>query len=227
MDMSLLKIENRDSFILENKVYIYRICCKTCKRPLNWENDEELSIAMVAFNKACDTYKEENGEFLGYAAVVIKNSLIDYFRKSSKNPYLTYGSADDEKITEITDKKSKEEYFNSNEASFRAEEIVRLTKVLKEFDIDFSKLVDNSPKHQDTRENVLRIVIALGKHENIMENIMKTKKLPIKEIMSKLDLSKKLLDKWRKYILALLIVLYGDYPYIKSYLNIKAGDKNV
>lgn len=39
--------------------------------------------------------------------------------------------------------------------------------------------------------------------------------------------NRKLIEKWRRYILMLILILSSDqYPYIKSYLNIKAGENS-
>lgn len=80
----------REKFISENKSFIYKVASSICKRKLEWENDDELSIALIAFNKSIDTYNEDKGNFFSYAKMLIKNALIDYFRKQSKtiNVYL-------------------------------------------------------------------------------------------------------------------------------------------
>lgn len=50
--------QNRSNFIEANKGFVYSTTSKLCKRQLIWENDEELSIALIAFNIACDKYDE-------------------------------------------------------------------------------------------------------------------------------------------------------------------------
>jgi len=56
-----------------------------CKRPLEWGQKDELSIALIAFNSAIDSYDaRKQVPFLPYAKVVIQNRLKDFFRKSSR-----------------------------------------------------------------------------------------------------------------------------------------------
>jgi len=59
----------------------------------------------------------------------------------------------------------------------------------------------------------------------LLERIRAKKALPVKELTEKLGINRKMLERWRKYIIALVVILAGDYPYIKSYLNIKVGEK--
>lgn len=84
MEECKLLIENRDSFIEENKSFIYSTALRICKRSLSWNNDDELSIALLAFNKACDSYLSEKGDFYSFSSVIIRNALIDFFEKRGK-----------------------------------------------------------------------------------------------------------------------------------------------
>lgn len=107
---------------------------------------------------------------------------------------------------------------------FRAQEINDLTKELKEYGIEFESLVSCSPKHKDTRDALLNIALYCIRDEEVLNKIKSKKTLPIKELMQRLGTNRKMLEKWRKYIITLVIILSGDYPYIKSYLNIKVGE---
>lgn len=226
MDLSLLSSENRQIFIEENKNFIYVTCFRVCKRHLSWENDDELSIGLITFNKACDNYKEDKGEFFSYAKVLIRNALIDFFRKSKNIPYLTFESEDDEKEY-VEYKTSMDNYQIQVENSRRAEEILALSKELSKYGLDFNALIKVSPSHKDTRDSLLNLAFICMKEMNILDYIKEKKQLPIKEIMILGNVNRKFLDKWRKYLITLIIILSNDeYSYIRSYLNIKVGDKS-
>lgn len=222
-----LNRSKRNDFIEENKRFIYKTAYNVCKRNLSWENDDELSIALIAFNNACDSYNDTKGDFHSYSRVLIKNALIDYFRKNSKVPYVMFSSEDEEELDYIDHKLSLDQYSITSENALRAEEITMLSKELKEFKLDFNTLVDSSPSHSDTRDTLLNLTFTCSRNEDIL-NYIKTKRLlPIKEISLLTGANKKLLEKWRRYILALILILSStEYPYIKSYLNIKVGEKN-
>ncbi|MGH4140190.1 sigma factor [Clostridium sp.] len=80
-----LTSENRNNFIEANKGFIYSITSKICKRHLIWENDEELSIFLMAFNIACNKYDKTKVNFYGFSKIIIKNALIDFFRKNKNS----------------------------------------------------------------------------------------------------------------------------------------------
>lgn len=217
---------DRDKFIEENKAFIYNTAYNVCKRKLSWENDDELSISLIAFNNACGSFKEEKGNFFSYAKVLIKNSLIDYFRKSKNTPYVIF-SNEDEELNSIDIKNSIEKHSVETENKNRAEEIMEFSKELSLYKLDFSTLIKSSPAHSDTRDSLLNIAFACIREEHIVSSIKEKKLLPIKEIMLLTGTNRKLLEKWRRYILMLILILSSDkYPYIRSYLNIKVGGNN-
>lgn len=215
---------DRNRFIEDNKSFIYNTAYNICKRKLSWENDDELSISLIAFNNACNTFKEDKGNFYSYAKVIIKNSLIDYFRKRQNTPYVVF-SSEDEEIQYVDVKNSLNHYSIELENKSRAEEILEFSKELSLYKLDFNILIKSSPSHKDTRDSLLNIAFVSTGEETIINYIREKKMLPIKEIMLLTGCSRKLLEKWRRYILILILILSSHkYPYIKSYLNIKVGD---
>lgn len=227
MKLELLSPENRNRFIEESKLFIYNTAYKICKRKLDWKNDDELSVALVAFNKACDNYNEEKGEFYSFAKVIIRNSLVDYFRKAKNNPYLAFEVEEDEEQQYIDIKNSLNNYQIESENKNRVEEIALLTIELSMYKLDFEVLANSSPSHKDTRDSLLNLAFSCIKEETILRQIKERKLLPVKDLCLLTGANRKFIEKWRRYILALIIILSSeDYPYIKSYLNIKVGEKN-
>lgn len=224
MDNNFLSSENRNKFINDNKNFIYSCTQKICKRCLSWENDDELSISLIAFNKACDSYKKLKGNFYSYASTLIRNSLIDYFRKSSKNPYITFDN-DNEGNDYIDFKTSLSNYELECENKKRAEEIAYFSKELTEYKIGFNDLIKSSPKHTDSREHLINLAYICSTNEDIIIYIKQKKMLPVSQIILLTNEKRKFIEKWRKYIIALILLLSSsEYPYIKSYLNIKVGE---
>ncbi|GAA0726287.1 RNA polymerase sigma-I factor [Clostridium malenominatum] len=216
---------NRSDFIENNKGFIYSTAYRVCGRKLSWENDDELSIAMIAFDKACNTYKEERGNFFSYAKVLIKNSLINYFKAASKKYSLVFNDECD--LEEINLKQSVSNYEISMENEARAEEINLLNNELSQYNIAFRDLVENSPSHSDTKNNLLNVAFQCAKESIIMDYIYKNKMLPIKEICILAGVKRKFLEKWRRYLIAVILILSNnEYTYLKSYLDIKVGDSN-
>lgn len=214
----------RENFIEKNKGFIYATACRICRRKLDWKNDDELSIALIAFDKACSSFEKFRGNFQSYAGVLIKNALIDFFRKARDIPCLTFDDDDDEKMDYIEYKSSMSEFEKLRENETREEEILLLSKELSEYNIDFDSLINSSPSHSDTRNELLNVAAECLKYESITAYMNKNKMLPIEKICKLTGKKRKYIEKWRRYIIVLMLVMSNsDYQYLKSYLNIYAS----
>ena len=77
-DMAVAAATNRqlrENFIRDNEQTILRIASKVSGKYIT-RSDDEWSVALLAFNKAIDTYSPDRGDFGGYAAVLIKRALV-------------------------------------------------------------------------------------------------------------------------------------------------------
>lgn len=201
-------MEARNFFIEENKKFIHRYACIICKKYLSWENDDELSVALMAFNYAIDSFK--SGDFKSYSKIVIKNKLIDYFRKASKNEI----PIDDEIIANVIESQQ-----TFDEKLDRASQIIIFKDTMKEFGISINDLLNSSPKHKDTRKKLMNLAFDISKQREMSQYIMKNKMLPTKDIISKSGVSRKFIDEWRKYIIALVIIFCDNrLDSIKEYI---------
>lgn len=218
--------ENRNNFIEANKGFIYSTTGKLCKRYLSWENDEELSIALIAFNIACDKYDKSKGNFYSFAKAIIKNALIDFFRKNKTSPNLVFEN-NDGSVDYIDEKNSINNYEIKIENQFRVDEIKIFSEELLKYKIDFNSLINASPSHKDTRNNLLNVAFLCAREESILTHLKTKRKLPTKEIIILTSSNRKLIEKWRIYIISLiLIIINPEYVYLKSYLNIEEGVLN-
>lgn len=213
-------ISARNFFIESNKGFIRRVSSYICKRNLDWSNDDELSIALIAFNEAIDSFNPDRSpEFFVYVKMLIKSRLIDYFRKNN-NSSIALNSVEDEDISSIESKKAMDRFFMLRESEERVLEIKMLGNELTRYNLSFSELVKNSPRHRDTRKVLFEIASVCSKDQAILKYLRKNKMLPIKEIMKKTNVRRKILEYWRKYLIALLVISSSDeYVYLKEYIN--------
>lgn len=77
-----------DALIYDYIPFIKSEASKAVGRIVN-EGSDELSIAMIGFHEAVETYSKLKGSFLSYAAVVMHRKLIDYYRKEKRHAGLT------------------------------------------------------------------------------------------------------------------------------------------
>lgn len=218
-----LVFKDRDYLIEENLDFIIHTTEQTCKRKISTENDDEFSIALIAFNKACDSYDKDKGDFNAYCKKVIKNALIDYFRKNCSNPTLY----DENSFNVLDFKLSMDDYSKQKDSLSKQDIIQNFNKELSIYNISLSDLVSNSPKHKDTRNNLISLCLNLISNNEVMTYLKSRKCLNVNLICESFNVKRKLIEKWRKYLIALIIVLSSpQFKYLKDYLNLEmVGDK--
>ena len=74
-----------DRLIRDYMPFIRAETAKFLKRPPLEGQDDELSIAMIAFHEAIGSYSRLRGAFFAYAATLIRHRLIDYARKEKRH----------------------------------------------------------------------------------------------------------------------------------------------
>ncbi|CAM3681079.1 RNA polymerase sigma factor SigI [Mesobacillus zeae] len=214
----------RDDLIKSYKPFIAKTVSSVCKRYIS-DSDDEFSIGLIAFNEAIQKYTPEKGNsLLSFAEVLVKRRVIDYIRKQTKNQALSLTLAnemydDDTPRTTIEDELSIENYRKKSDEERRRDEIIQFQQVLKEFDLSFSDLVEQSPKHADARKNAMEVAWILYKKEKLRNLLLEKKRLPIKQLESMVDVSRKTVERNRKYIIAVALILIGDYTYLRDYIK--------
>lgn len=196
---------------------------EVCKRYIDPLTDDEFSIGLSAFNEAIFLYSPEKGNsFLSFAKLIVKRKVIDYIRYNSKRQnYLSFDQFYDEEQMENPAEISVviDQYYEEQDALNRREETFDYREKLREFNLSLSELVEASPKHRDARDNAVKIARMLVNNKELKEYVLTKKKLPIKKLEKRVPVSKKTLERNRKFILAIFIVLNGNYVYLQDYLK--------
>lgn len=203
--------------------FIAKSVSEVCKRYIDPKKDDEFSIGLSAFNEAIIHYSSEKGSsFFSFAKLVIKRKIIDYIRYTTKTPTAisfdeTYDAEQMENPREIAAVQDK--YDREQDALQRREEILDFKEKLLAYKLTLTELTESSPRHKDARDSAIRTARILYTNETLRESVQKKKKLPIKDLAKLVDVSKKTLERNRKFILAIFIVLSEDYLYLKDYLK--------
>ena len=218
----------REELLAEHKAFIAGVASNYCKRRLDWKNDDELSISLIAFNEAIDTYKTESGkEFLRYAKMVIQHRLIDYFRQISRLPPTYPLDSPEEGLTRIDAQQAWDHYQNEVIVQARADEIMTYQQLLDDFGISFSELVKICPKHKDTRQRLYKVAKVLTANEELIDYFQRYKQLPQKDLVQLSGVSRKVLETGRKYVIAVVLILLNkDLYHLRSYICLpEMGEK--
>lgn len=217
----------REQLIRTYRSYIVEVAAGYCGRQLEWENDDELSISLLAFDEAIGTYKPSSGkEFRSYARMVIKNRLIDYFRKEARHRYLPLeGPAEDSGEVRQWEVEAAWRQFQEDQlAQERADEMARFEKVLKDFGLSLRGLERACPNHRDTRETLVGIARFLAGRQDLAAYVNRYRQLPLKELSRATGVSRKVLKHGRRYILAIfLLISRNDLPHLRSLFALSPG----
>ncbi len=214
----------REELIRGHEQTILRTASSACHRYVN-KSDDEWSIALCAFSKAVDVYSAEKGDFLPFAQMLIKRDLIDYYR-SQKNtlrevtvaPHILEGGGEPEEDTEgvyLAVVKSSRE---ASDHSLR-DEILAANELLSAYGFRFFDLTECSPQQDKTRKECAVAIRFMLTDSALFAALEKTRKLPIKALAAVSGVSRKTLDRYRKYIIMAVLILDGDYPQLAEYLK--------
>ncbi len=203
--------------------FILHCASRTCKRFIT-ESDDEYEVALVAFCEAVRTFDSDAGGFKGFAALVIRRRLMDYFDSQSRHSHeIAVGSAmtwdEDEAngvIAEVQQKLAQGEGFAGHTIK---DEIDALSNVLLGYGFSFFDLAEASPKAAKTKHCCARAVnwmLALAERVLTMR---KTHCLPVAAISKALEVARKIVERHRRYIIAATEILAGDYPHLAEYVD--------
>ena len=219
----------RASLLESLRPQVYRIACQVCRRRLEWENDDELSVALEGLDEAITSYSPEGGAgFHGFARAVIKRRLVDHFRRERRhrertvpmdlqNPEMRtmeFGLA-----LETYEAESRRQELASDLMTFRGE--------LEKLGISLEEVALASPSHRDTRDRLKKVARELAGDPDLMSHLRLKKGLPQKELSRRLGISARVLTRGRAYVmaLALLLTMEEDVPHLWGYLDLEPEER--
>lgn len=219
--------EAREQLLNQYKPFVLRQAISIANRQLQWGQDDELSVALLGFNEAIDAFDSTRRvPFPSFARMVIKSRLFDHWRQEQRQKralvFLGPGRPEENGAYIIESRAAWEDYLEKELARERAEEIARLSQELAAFDITFKELVQASPKHRETRQMCLRAAREVASDPSLIGYLLDKKRIPLKEVLDASSFNRKTLERGRKYIIAVALILhYGEeFLHLRSYLRL-------
>lgn len=208
--------EERSRLLAEYLPFLRKQIAGFAGKGLDYEDLQ--SIAMLVFVNCIRQYHKDRGTFLAFASTCIKHRLVDELRK--QQIYRSRLSPDSlEKDGQIQlDTKAVSIYNQNQEHESLKEEILQLSDSLTSYGISWADLSKNCPKQKRSRLQCSYLAhLVVGKPE-WKEEFLAGKRLPRAELARVAGVSEKTIEKYRKYIVALVVILLGDYPGIEAFL---------
>ncbi|MEZ4510164.1 MAG: sigma factor [Eubacteriales bacterium] len=219
----------REELIQRHEKNILRVASRAKHRFVT-KSDDEWSIALCAFSRAIDTYRLEKGAFGPYAETLIRRSLIDAHRAEARhaNELLVSPDSFDGELREDEPNRVRtvvaSESMRAADTTLR-DEILAANLELEQFGFRFFDLTDCSPSRAATREACLSAAEAVLSSEEVFHQFQRTKQLPVKRLIQQHGVAKKLIERYRRYIIAAVVIRAGDYPALNGYMRGGRGKK--
>lgn len=219
--------EARDLLIQRYTPFVLRVISRRSGRYFQVGEDDEVSVGLMAFDEAITTFNSSRGaNFFTFAETAIKRRLIDHYRRETRNHKVIPISAleqDDEgaqgTIARLTARQAIAEFQAKGEAQERKDEILAYAGILREFGITFSELVEISPKHDDARKRAVEAAYLVSESDELKNYLLTKKELPLKVLTELVKVSRKTLERQRKYIIAVALVLVYDFAHLREYVK--------
>lgn len=218
-DEEIIKIKSdnslKDSFIQKYTNFILSSARKATGRFVD-KSDDEFSIAIAAFNEAITRYETDKGNFFSFASRVIHSRIVDDQRKNHMHAIPFSALEQEEKDGSVI---CFDVVGNNDVATDMQLEFLSAKDVLKNFDISFFDLTKCSPKIRKTKCETKKAVDFIIQNKDVLKRLKSTGVLPANLIVTKTGVNKKILDRYRKFIIATVIILSEDYPTISNYIK--------
>lgn len=215
-------IHAADSLITDYLPFIKAQVSGVMKRSVDVTSEDELSIGMIAFHEAINGYSKTRGNFLSYASLLIRNRIIDYWRKNNRhNQVISLDTPINEDELSVMDHMSSSDKTHEETMVIREatkEEIIELSEQMVSFGVTLADVSDNSPKQERTLKSCQSVVAYAKDDELLMENFLRTKRLPLAELAKETKVARKTIERHRKYIIALLLIYSNGYEIIRGHL---------
>jgi len=213
-----------EDFILQNEHYIIKCASKISHRYIT-KSDDEWSIALHAFHQAIQSYAMDKGSFYSFAELVIRRRLIDYQKGQSK--YISEVSVDpvtfeidfDDETDDLAMKLAVSKQVTKDTSSDIKLEIESINQRFSQYGFTFFELTKCSPKAAKTKKSCANAVNYILQNPILITELQSTKMLPIKIIEKNVQVPRKILERHRKYIIAAVEILTGEYPNLAEYMQ--------
>ena len=209
-----------DELVRKFLPFIRSEAAKAVHRPIG-DSDDELSIAMLAFHEAVLAYERLRGAFLPFAARAIRSRIIDFHRREQRHRGQLSLHEKNEDDRELADTLAvgTDPISERTDRTAARQEIAHFALGLSEFGLSLTDIADNCPKQSRTLSACHRALDYARGNPELLEQTVRTKKLPITSLAAGAGVERKTLERHRKYMMALLLAYTNGFEIIRGHLG--------
>lgn len=214
-------MERADSLIRAYLPFIKSEAAKCIGRPCT-EQDDALSVAMIAFHEAIRGYSRTKGAFLKYAALVIRSRIIDFQRAEARHQgHVSMDTPQREDGAPLRETIAGDADDHETEASRDAtrQEIAELSETMARYGLRLSDVAENCPKQQRTLAACRQAAGYAQAHPELLDEMLRTSKLPLAKLAAGAGVERKTLERHRKYLFALLLIYTNGFEIIRGHIR--------
>jgi RNA polymerase sigma factor len=214
----------RDDLIARYEPLILRMASRAVGRYIRKGQDEEASIALLAFNEAITSFDPDRGRgFVRFAEQVIRRRLVDHYRRQ-RRPEVVLSELEEEDeegrpYIPVLAQAAMERERQEEEARSRRDEIEVFASRLEQYGLSLDELVRVCPRHEDSRRSAMAVGRLVAADEELRDHLVTRHELPMKSLEERVNVSRKTLERQRKYIIAVALMASGDFPHLHDYLR--------
>ena len=186
------------------------------------DQDDEFSIAMMAFHEAVLAYQRIRGAFLPFAARAIRNRIIDFHRSERRHRgQLSLdqpGDEDDRTLAETMDV-GDDPIGAHTEAVAAKQELAHFAMELSRLGLSLTDIADNCPKQERTMAACHRALRYAKSDPELLEQAVTSGRLPITTLAANANVERKTLERHRKYMMAVLLAYTNGFEIIRDHLG--------
>lgn len=194
--------------------FCLRVISKTCGKYIN-SDDEEAAIIPHVILDVLDKYNPDRGSFMVYLGQAIRNRTIDGLRKEKRHPSIALSQLDTDILSAGIEAVFYEDIIDD---MARKQEIKVFEELLANFDLNFEVLANVSPRQSKTREQAQRVALLIAQDSELSAYLITKGMLPHKLLEERFYLNRNILDRYRKYIIAAVLIHVHDLEYLKPYV---------
>ncbi|PAB58800.1 sigma factor [Anaeromicrobium sediminis] len=205
--------EYKSRVIEDHLPFIVHTITQVTGRYVEVENSEELSVGLMAFDEAMSKYNPDRGAtFLSFARLVITSRIKDMINKErSRNKAISF-----DQMTEVHGDQIG--IIDSNLENDVALEVKTWEYIIKKFGFDLEQLVDELPKHVDTRNNAIDLSEKISDDDEIVDRMYEKYKLPMAKVILRFRTTKKIVKRSKKFIIATVVILTKNLVLLKEWI---------
>jgi RNA polymerase sigma factor len=220
-----------EQLIQQEEPYIMK-CASTVTNHYITKSDDEWSIALTAFVEAVQSYDLDKGSFLAFAKLVMQRRIIDYLRSCGKyhsevsvDPIVF--SMDATEVEDVSLRIAVAKQVTKEAKEPIHYEIIAINEVFANYEFTFMDLTNCSPHAKKTKNACAQAIVYITSSPLIIEELRRSKQLPLKIIEKNAKVPRKILERQRKYIIAATEIISGEYPNLAEYLRFIREEKEL